>query len=167
MKVRIIWVVVIAAIALLLVFGADRRQTTTVSLRNEADVTLADVTIALAGKEIWNGQIEPGEKQYARGRPDRDGAVRISFRARNVGPDRAARLHRAIVEVLEEAVENAGTTLGETALDYVDSEGSTGAFQDLLAVYDREGEPCLRCGAPIRRIVQGQRSTYFCPGCQR
>ena len=88
-------------------------------------------------------------------------------RARNVGPDRAARLHRAIVEVLEEAVENAGTTLGETALDYVDSEGSTGAFQDLLAVYDREGEPCLRCGAPIRRIVQGQRSTYFCPGCQR
>ena len=88
-------------------------------------------------------------------------------RARNVGPDRAARLHRAIVQVLEEAVENAGTTLGETALDYVDSEGATGAFQDLLAVYDREGEPCLRCGTPIRRILQGQRSTYFCPGCQR
>ncbi len=86
MKVRIIWVMVFAAVALLVVFGADRRQTTTVSLRNEADVTLADVKIALAGKEIWNGQIEPGEKQYARGRPDRDGAVRISFRARNAGP---------------------------------------------------------------------------------
>ncbi len=86
MKVRIIWVMVFAAVALLVVFGADRRQTTTVSLRNEADVTLADVKIALAGKEIWNGQIEPGERQYARGRPDRDGAVRISFRARNAGP---------------------------------------------------------------------------------
>ena len=69
--------------------------------------------------------------------------------------------------VLEEAVENAGTTLGETALDYVDSEGATGAFQELLAVYGREGEPCVRCGTPIRRIVQGQRSTYFCPTCQR
>jgi hypothetical protein len=86
MNARIMWVVVIAAIALLVVFGADRRRTTTVSLRNEADVTLTDVKIALAGKEIWNGKIEPGEKQYARGRPDRDGAVRISFRAGNAGP---------------------------------------------------------------------------------
>ena len=88
-------------------------------------------------------------------------------RARNLGPARAERLHAAIVAVLEEAVENAGTTLGETALDYVDSEGVTGEFQDLLAVYGREGEPCHRCGTPIRRIVQGQRSTYFCPACQR
>jgi len=88
-------------------------------------------------------------------------------RARNLGPARAERLHAAIVAVLEEAVENAGTTLGETALDYVDSEGETGGFQDLLAVYGREGEPCHRCGTSIRRIVQGQRSTYFCPACQR
>jgi formamidopyrimidine-DNA glycosylase len=88
-------------------------------------------------------------------------------RARNVGPVRARRLHRAIVEVLTEAVEKAGTTLGETALDYVDSEGAPGEFASYLAVYDREGEPCLRCGTPIRRIVQGQRSTYYCPSCQR
>ena len=88
-------------------------------------------------------------------------------RARNLGRARAKRLHAAIVGVLEEAVENAGTTLGETALDYVDSEGATGAFQELLAVYGREGEPCVRCATPIRRIVQGQRSTYFCPTCQR
>jgi formamidopyrimidine-DNA glycosylase len=88
-------------------------------------------------------------------------------RARNVGPVRARRLHRAIVEVLTEAVGKAGTTLGETALDYVDSEGAPGEFAEFLAVYDREGEPCLRCGTPIRRIVQGQRSTYYCPTCQR
>jgi formamidopyrimidine-DNA glycosylase len=88
-------------------------------------------------------------------------------RARNVGPERAARLQRAIVAVLEDAVEKAGTSLGDTALDYVDSEGALGEFQDFLAVYGREGEPCRRCGTPIRRIVQGQRSTYYCPGCQR
>jgi formamidopyrimidine-DNA glycosylase len=88
-------------------------------------------------------------------------------RARNVGPARARRLHRAIVEVLEEAVAKAGTTLGETALDYVDSEGAPGGFQGFLAVYDREGEPCVCCRTPIRRIVQGQRSTYYCPRCQR
>ena len=88
-------------------------------------------------------------------------------RARNVGPERARRLHHAIVEVLTEAVGKAGTTLGETALDYVDSEGAPGEFASFLAVYDREGEPCLRCRTPIRRIVQGQRSTYYCPYCQR
>jgi formamidopyrimidine-DNA glycosylase len=88
-------------------------------------------------------------------------------RARNLGPVRARRLHRAIVEVLTEAVGKAGTTLGETALDYVDSEGAPGEFAESLAVYDREGEPCFRCGTLIRRIVQGQRSTYYCPTCQR
>jgi formamidopyrimidine-DNA glycosylase len=77
------------------------------------------------------------------------------------------RLHRAIVDVLRQAVEKAGTSLGETSQDYVDSEGVPGSFQELLDVYDREGEPCRRCGTPIRRIVQGQRSTYYCPRCQR
>ncbi|MGH7565917.1 MAG: Fpg/Nei family DNA glycosylase, partial [Gemmatimonadota bacterium] len=88
-------------------------------------------------------------------------------RARNVGPARARRLHRAIVDVLSEAIGESGTSLGETYLDYVDTEGEPGSFQDFLAVYDREGEPCRRCGTPIRRIVQGQRSTYCCPTCQR
>jgi formamidopyrimidine-DNA glycosylase len=88
-------------------------------------------------------------------------------RARHVGPVRARRLHAAIVEVLREAVGKAGTTLGETALDYVDSEGAPGGFAEFLAVYDREGEPCFRCRTPVRRIVQGQRSTYYCPTCQR
>jgi formamidopyrimidine-DNA glycosylase len=88
-------------------------------------------------------------------------------RARSVGRVRAGRLHRAIVDVLRQAVEKAGTSLGETSQDYVDSEGVPGSFQGYLDVYDREGEPCHRCKTPIRRIVQGQRSTYYCPGCQR
>lgn len=88
-------------------------------------------------------------------------------RARNVGPVRARALRGAIVEVLREAIRKAGTTLGETSQDYVDSDGVPGGFQEFLAVYDREGEPCRRCGTPIRRIVQAQRSTYYCPTCQR
>ncbi len=88
-------------------------------------------------------------------------------RARNVGPVRVVRLHRAIVEVLREAIGREGTSFGSTYLDYVGAEGEAGGFYDFLNVYDREGEPCPRCGTPIRRIVQGQRSTCYCPGCQR
>lgn len=88
-------------------------------------------------------------------------------RARNVGPVRAARLHRAIVEVLGEAIGRSGTSFGSTYLDFIGAEGEAGGFYDFLNVYDREGLPCPRCGAPIARIVQGQRSTYFCPTCQR
>jgi formamidopyrimidine-DNA glycosylase len=88
-------------------------------------------------------------------------------RARNVGPVRTLRLHRAIVDILSEAIVKSGTTLGETSQDYVDSEGVPGAFQEFLAVYDLEGQPCRRCGTILRRIVQCQRSTYYCPHCQR
>jgi hypothetical protein len=80
---KITWVVVFAAIALLAAFGSDRREATVVSLRNESDATLADVRIALAGKEIWNGTMAPGEKRYARGRPNNEGKVRISFETAN------------------------------------------------------------------------------------
>ncbi len=62
-----------------------------------------------------------------------------------------------------DAIEQGGTTLN----DFVDGEGNPGYFQVALAVYDREGEPCRRCGAAVRRIVQAGRSTYLCPRCQR
>jgi formamidopyrimidine-DNA glycosylase len=71
------------------------------------------------------------------------------------------------VEVLEEALGSSGTSLGSTYLDYTDGDGEPGRFYELLNVYDREGLPCRRCGTFIRRIVQAQRSTYYCPGCQR
>lgn len=88
-------------------------------------------------------------------------------RARNVGPARAGRLHAAIVAVLSEAIGESGTSLGATYLDWADGEGERGRFRSALAVYGREGEPCPRCGEAVRRIVQGQRSTWFCPRCQR
>jgi formamidopyrimidine-DNA glycosylase len=88
-------------------------------------------------------------------------------RAKNVGPVRARRLHRAIVEVLSEAVGGSGTSLGGTYLNFADADGDPGEFYEALNVYDREDEPCYRCGGAIKRIVQAQRSTYYCPVCQR
>jgi formamidopyrimidine-DNA glycosylase len=76
---------------------------------------------------------------------------------------RARRLAHAIQEVLREAIDFRGTTL----LDYRDASGQQGEFSRRLRVYDRKGEPCVTCGTPIRRIVQGGRSTFFCPKCQR
>ncbi|MBI5836225.1 MAG: bifunctional DNA-formamidopyrimidine glycosylase/DNA-(apurinic or apyrimidinic site) lyase [Candidatus Eisenbacteria bacterium] len=84
-------------------------------------------------------------------------------RADKVARPAAARLHRAILEVLRTALESRGTTLN----DYRDAEGRPGGFQRLLRVYDREGEACPGCGRKVRRILQAGRSTYFCPGCQR
>jgi formamidopyrimidine-DNA glycosylase len=93
------------------------------------------------------------------------------FRAR-LSPRRAAQrltrrqaevLVEAIRSVLQEAIDFRGTTL----LDYRDASGERGEFSRRLAVYDREGDPCRVCASPIRRIVQGGRSTFFCPTCQR
>ena len=73
------------------------------------------------------------------------------------------RLADAVRDVLSDAIAEGGTTLN----DFTDGEGNAGYFQVSLDVYDREGEPCRRCGRPVRRIVQSNRSTYYCPGCQR
>jgi formamidopyrimidine-DNA glycosylase len=64
--------------------------------------------------------------------------------------------------VLHEAVERRGTSFS----DYFDSDGIPGTFQDLLAVFDRAGEPCRRCGTAIKRRAQGGRSSFYCPSCQ-
>ncbi|HEX2208639.1 MAG TPA: bifunctional DNA-formamidopyrimidine glycosylase/DNA-(apurinic or apyrimidinic site) lyase [Longimicrobium sp.] len=74
-----------------------------------------------------------------------------------------ARVRNGVRQVLTEAIEHRGTTF----LDYRDASGEEGAFAARLKVYDREGQPCTVCGTPIERIVQGGRSTFFCPSCQR
>ena len=78
---------------------------------------------------------------------------------------RATALAPAIVDVLVEAVEAGGSTLR----DFSATDGALGYFQHRFRVYDREGKPCPKpgCGGTIERIVQGGRSTYFCPRCQR
>ncbi len=86
--------------------------------------------------------------------------------ARSVARLSAARWRRlavAVVEVLERAIRAGGTTLN----DFADGTGAAGYFQVELAVYGREGEPCPRCGAAIRRLVQSNRSSFYCPRCQR
>jgi formamidopyrimidine-DNA glycosylase len=83
--------------------------------------------------------------------------------ARSLTRPRARKLRDAIREVLREAIEFRGTTL----LDYRDASGAEGAFARRLRVYDRKGEDCTVCGTTIRRIVQGGRSTFFCPRCQK
>jgi formamidopyrimidine-DNA glycosylase len=73
------------------------------------------------------------------------------------------RLAQAIKEVLVLGIERRGTTFST----YRDSDGTPGENQDHLNVYGREGLPCPRCGSTIRRILIGQRSSHFCPRCQR
>lgn len=77
----------------------------------------------------------------------------------------AERLHAAIVNVLAEGVENGGTSLADR--QYVYPDGGLGTQQHYLAVYDREGQQCPRCGYLLERIIQAQRSTFFCPVCQQ
>ncbi len=73
------------------------------------------------------------------------------------------RLHRGLRAVLSEALRESGTTLR----DYRTADGGTGKYQDRLRVYAREDWPCLRCGEPIRRMLQAGRSSFYCPGCQK
>jgi formamidopyrimidine-DNA glycosylase len=83
--------------------------------------------------------------------------------AGSVGRGRAQALCATIHDILEEAIEAGGSTLR----DYAGADGAEGAFQQRFDVYDREGQPCRRCGHTIMRIVQAGRSTFFCSACQR
>ena len=85
--------------------------------------------------------------------------------AGRIGPDRVARLHAAIREVLWQAIEAGGSSLR----DHRQTSGELGYFQHSFRVYGREGQPCLRegCGGTVRRIAQSGRSTWYCPVCQR
>ena len=102
------------------------------------------------------GNIYASEALFAAGIHPKRSVARISA-------ERWERLATAVRRVLERAIAQGGTTLN----DFVDGAGNSGYFQVSLQVYDRAGEPCTRCGKPIRRLVLSGRSTYFCPRCQR
>jgi formamidopyrimidine-DNA glycosylase len=72
-------------------------------------------------------------------------------------------LVKSIKEVLQDAILAGGTTLR----DYINPEGMPGYFRQKLFVYERTQDPCRVCRTPIKHLVQGQRSTYFCPQCQK
>ncbi|HFQ92073.1 MAG TPA: bifunctional DNA-formamidopyrimidine glycosylase/DNA-(apurinic or apyrimidinic site) lyase [Chromatiales bacterium] len=101
------------------------------------------------------GNIYANEALFAAGIDPRRAAGRISRQ-------RHERLAACVKAILKQAIERGGTTLR----DFSDSEGRPGYFAQELMVYGREGAPCKLCGATLRRISQGQRSTWYCPRCQ-
>ncbi len=89
--------------------------------------------------------------------------IHPALRADRISRPRAHRLLAAVRATLGRALDLGGSTLR----DFTDVHGASGAYQAQAGVYGRAGQPCLQCGAPVRRVVQAQRSTYFCAVCQR
>jgi formamidopyrimidine-DNA glycosylase len=89
--------------------------------------------------------------------------IRPRRRASTISREKFARLLEAVKEVLLEAI----TAGGSSVSDYVNAEGEEGFFQLQHRVYGREGEPCLICGTPIKRVVIAGRSSHYCPHCQK
>lgn len=102
------------------------------------------------------GNIYASESLFRAGIDPRRPAGRVSLA-------QCERLADAIKRTLRAAIRAGGSSLR----DFVGADGASGYFQQRYWVYDRAGQECRRCGATIRRIVQGQRSTFFCPRCQR
>lgn len=112
----------------------------------------------LAGSAVVGvGNIYCSESLFRAGIDPRAPAGKISL-------PRCERLAQAIRATLSDALESGGSTLR----DYVGASGEPGAYFAIhAAVYERAGQPCKVCGTPIRRLVQGQRASYFCPHCQK
>jgi len=89
--------------------------------------------------------------------------IRPRRRAASLTREQLGKLHRAVREVLREAIAQGGSSIS----DYVDADGEEGFFQFQHRVYGREGEPCLVCGTKIRRIVLAGRSSHYCSNCQK
>jgi formamidopyrimidine-DNA glycosylase len=88
-------------------------------------------------------------------------------RANTLSDQEIEKLFHIIPKVLDLAIQKMGTTLGNKVSDYRSVYNIEGEFQNILAVYGREGEPCLKCGSPIIRIKQKDRSSFICDNCQR
>jgi formamidopyrimidine-DNA glycosylase len=83
--------------------------------------------------------------------------------ANSLTPAEVQLLHEGIVSVLTLGIEHGGTSFSE----YRDLWGEAGDNYNHMRVYHQQGKPCLRCGTPVERIVVAQRSTHFCPTCQK
>ena len=89
--------------------------------------------------------------------------IRPTRRAHTLRRRDTAALRDALRDVLQQSIDARGTTIS----DYRDAHGEPGGFVRRLRVYDRTGEPCLTCGAAIKRVVLSNRSAFYCPSCQR
>ena len=109
-----------------------------------------------ASKVVGVGNIYANESLFHAGIHPRAKAGRLSLA-------RCARLVCEVKRTLRAAIEAGGSSLR----DFVHSDGTAGYFQQSYWVYDRAREPCKACGKPIRRVLIGQRSTFYCPACQK
>ena len=89
--------------------------------------------------------------------------IRPTLAAGKLSKPRCAKLVETIRQTLKAAIKQGGSTLR----DFVNSDGEPGYFQQNYWVYGRTGEPCRKCGAAIKQIRQGQRSSFYCPACQK
>jgi formamidopyrimidine-DNA glycosylase len=89
--------------------------------------------------------------------------IRPRRRAASISREQLRKLFLSVREVLQEAIALGGSSIS----DYVDADGEEGFFQLQHRVYGREGEPCLVCKTPIKRVVIAGRSSHYCPKCQR
>lgn len=88
--------------------------------------------------------------------------IRPKRRASSLSREQLTKLHASLIEVLNEAIALGGSSVS----DYVNADGETGFFQLQHRVYGREGDPCLVCETPIRRVIIAGRSSHYCPHCQ-
>lgn len=136
--------------------GALKRSTQAIKVRLLDQSLVAGVGNLYASEALFRAGIPPR-------RP-----------ARRLTREQVRRLHAAIRQVLAEAIAFGSTVpldwpgrAGRDSLFYYGSAPESAGHEERLLVYDREGRPCARCGAVIRRIVQAARSTFYCPQCQR
>lgn len=113
--------------------------------------------VLLSGKAVVGvGNIYASESLY-------HARIHPASAAGQLAAQRCDRLARATVAVLRQAIAVGGSTLR----DFSDVHGASGRYSEFALAYGRDGQACGRCGSAIRRIVQGQRATFYCPRCQR
>jgi formamidopyrimidine-DNA glycosylase len=124
--------------------AAARTKRTTLKAFVLDQSVIAGVGNIYASEALWRAKLRP------------------TLRTQKLTAPAAVRLAEAIREVIERALDNGGTTLA----DFVDADGTAGENADYLWVYDRAGQPCMRCRTAIKRSVLQGRATYYCPTCQ-
>lgn len=125
--------------------------------KNLKQRTAAIKQVLLAGDVVVGvGNIYASEALFLAG-------IRPTVRAQRISRARLEKLRVAIIDVLARAVAKGGSTLR----DFSNADGQSGYFQLEANVYDRAGQPCRQCGYLIKRLVQGQRATYYCSVCQK
>jgi formamidopyrimidine-DNA glycosylase len=133
------------------------------------DITLEDFGRAVRGRKarikglLLNQTVIAGIGNIYADEVLFDSGIHPVTRAAALTKKDVGRLWESTRKILALAIDAKGSTLR----DYVDAEGRSGGFQFFHKVYDREGEPCVTCGTPVKRIRVAGRSSYFCPRCQR